>query len=246
MIYNAIYEANQENANFLKKILDNTNSIGFLELALNTRVSAAQLGSLIDTIDGMYYAIFMLEKAEESSVSTSESYRLTKEEILYIDYLQIGTPNHIRFRGISRYLLPVLAFVLTVGLATTKEETELIIAYLNLATTSVALSQVNQSSSKQKNDEHTELETNPEYPKNTVVKVETNLPPEIVTVNIGYKAARHPIRGYTEKLFNSQKISENKKKEMNGMEEVYFKALTKLVPSTATFPVYTIKTNLQH
>jgi len=81
-----------------------------LELALVEEVPALQLGRLLSTLESVYVASLWLGRAEESS-GFLEDYWLADDDILWIEQLEIGTPNKLKLRGKTQGMVAVVAFL---------------------------------------------------------------------------------------------------------------------------------------
>jgi hypothetical protein len=88
-----------------------------LKLELVDEVPTFKLAALLDSLEKIYFYNLWLDLAKESTSPGffPEKYPTSDTEHMWIEGLEIGTPNWIKLRGMKNQILAVAAFVATIS-----------------------------------------------------------------------------------------------------------------------------------
>jgi hypothetical protein len=90
--------------------------VGSLELRLADNIAARQLAALLDVLDTVYSHALWVEQSERSEgAATRAEYRPSPDDLLWINLLEIGTPNKIKLSGKLGALTKVAGFLVALS-----------------------------------------------------------------------------------------------------------------------------------
>jgi hypothetical protein len=86
-----------------------SNTKGILHFSLVERIPATDLRMMIEALDNLYFGFLWLDMAQEGYAP--DPYQPGEEEILYINRVEIGTPNMLEVIGKMRPLAATAKFI---------------------------------------------------------------------------------------------------------------------------------------
>lgn len=97
----------------IKDALNDPTKIGILRLSLGDKIPANSLSYIILAIDDLYFGHLWLTMAEKSPVGAPppDPYMPNEKETLYINRIEIGTPNYFELIGSFSLLAPVIGLI---------------------------------------------------------------------------------------------------------------------------------------
>ena len=110
------------------------NELAILRLEMTEDIPAYILGEIVGLLDEMYFMHLYLDRAAESERIFPDEYAPTEIETLYVNRLEIGSPNFVELVGMAEPLIEVFKWLggfAGIGLAA-KQTLELVKTYYEI------------------------------------------------------------------------------------------------------------------
>lgn len=85
--------------------MENASTYGVLRVEIHEDVPAFQLALFISLVDGTYQSHLFMDKVEREGIAPPRDWLPDATEALFVNRLQIGTPNFIEFFGLADSLI---------------------------------------------------------------------------------------------------------------------------------------------